>query len=65
VYLKIVNANAGSTLTVTLGSGIRALASLGTEQTIVIPASSTGTMAFICDGTSLLELSRILQVAAA
>lgn len=59
VYIKFINTDVINSSTVTLGSGIR-------ENTgaFILTAGATGTMSFICDGTSLLELSRALVVAA-
>ncbi len=55
VYIKFINTDGANATVVTLGAGIR-------ENTgaFTLTAGATGTMSFICDGTSLLELSRAL-----
>ncbi len=64
VYIKFINTS-GTDRLVTLGSGIRSDVSGGVERNITIVANTTGTMAFICDGTSLLEIARVTALSAA
>ena len=62
-YVKYQNntTGAGSNTVVTLGTNIRELSAGAGAQSLTFMTQSTITCMYVCDGTSLLEVSRTLN----